>query len=247
MSTPKGTATAAATSRPSGLPGPSSDPASPATSAMANAPTPTNVICASEIWPAHPVSGTSDSMISAVISASVSRRRLVGSRPPNCATNATTSTSAAMPTTARRRLGTFGTRCFGTSRPTSRRASGSASNATKRITAGIAVDAVPHRPPHCRKLRAKLCVTPMISPPTNVHGRLRSRPMIAAANASTMKSVNTSTRNPTLGASRMPAIAAIDEPRAHANDDTRPGRTPCNAASSRLSTTARIATPVRLR
>ena len=92
-----------------------------------------------------------------------------------------------------------------------------------------------------------LCVTPMISPPTNVHGRLRSRPMIAAANASTMNSVSTSTRRPTLGASRIPAIAAIDDPSAHASDDTRPGRTPFSAASSRLSTTARMATPVRLR
>jgi hypothetical protein len=111
----------------------------------------------------------------------------------------------------------------------------------------MAVDAVPQRPPHCRKFNAKDCVAPMISPPTNVHGRLRRRPMIAAANASTMKSVSTSTRSPTVGARRIPAIAAIDDPSAHANPETRPGRTPCNAASCRSSTTARIATPVRLR
>ncbi len=182
------------------------------------------------------------------MSARVRRRRLVVSRSPNCATSATTSTRRrhARPP-ARARLGTLGTRYFGTRRPTSRRASGSASSATKRITAGIAVEAVPHRPPHCRKLSAMLWVTPMTRPPTNVHGRLRRRPMIAAAKASTMNSVSTSTRNPTLGARRIPAIAAIDDPSAHANDDTRPGRTPCSAASSRSSTTARMATPVRLR
>ena len=247
MSTPNGTATAADTNRPSGLPAPSHDCASPATSAITNAPTPTNVICANEICPAHPVNGTSDSMITAVMNASVSRRRLVVSSPPNSATRTTTATSAAIPPTERRRSGIRGTRCFGIRRPASMRASGSASSARKRITAGIATAAVLQRPPHWRKFRAKLCAMPITRPPTNVHGRLRSRPMIAAANASTMKSVNASTRNPTFGASRIPAIAAIIVPSAHASAETRPGRIPCRPASSRLSTTARMATPVRLR
>ncbi len=127
------------------------------------------------------------------------------------------------------------------------RASGRRSSATNRITAGIATVAVLQRPPHCRKFRATLCAIPITSPPTNVHGRLRRRPMIAAAKASTMKRVSASTRRPMFGARRIPAIAAIVEPSAHANAEIRPGRTPLSAASSRLSTTARMATPVRLR
>ena len=48
--------------------------------------------------------------------------------------------------------------------------------------------------------------------------------MIAAANASTMKSVSVSTlRLLSSSARKMPAIADIDVPSAHANCDVRPG------------------------
>ena len=71
MSTPNGIATSAPTSSSTGLPGlkrssPNSSPPAVENSNVAHAPMPTNVICASEIWPDQPVSGTSDTMISAV-------------------------------------------------------------------------------------------------------------------------------------------------------------------------------------
>ena len=71
--------------------------------------------------------------------------------------------------------------------------------------------------------------------------------MIAAANALTMSSVSPSMLISTSGASRMPASAASDEPIAHASDDARSGFAPCSAASVGLSTTARIASPMRER
>ena len=42
-------------------------------------------------------------------------------------------------------------------------------------------------------------------------------------------------------------MAAMPDPSAHENMDTRPGLTPFRPASSRLSTTARMATPRRVR
>ncbi len=71
--------------------------------------------------------------------------------------------------------------------------------------------------------------------------------MIAAANALTMSSVSPSMLISTSGASRMPASAASDDPIAHASDDARSGFAPCSAASVGLSTTARIARPMRER
>ena len=82
----------------------------------------------------------------------------------------------------------------------------------------------------------------------NVSGRLFSRPMIAAANADRISRVSVCTsRVASSSARKMPATAAIDEPSAHENIETRPGLMPLRPASSRLSTTARIATPRRVR
>ena len=89
---------------------------------------------------------------------------------------------------------------------------------------------------------------PINRPPAKVIGRLFSRPMIAAANAARINSVSVCTsRVASSSAKKMPAIAAIDEPSAHENIDTRPGLMPLRPASSRLSTTARMATPRRVR
>ncbi len=49
------------------------------------------------------------------------------------------------------------------------------------------------------------------------------------------------------GAIRIPASAASEQPRAHAKLDSTVERAPPSAASSRLSTTARMATPMRVR
>ena len=59
----------------------------------ANAPAPANVICASEICLDHPVSGTSDNMISAVTIESVSRRTFGRSSRP-CAISTTTNSTS---------------------------------------------------------------------------------------------------------------------------------------------------------
>ena len=71
MSNPIGTATSAATSSPHGLPllkrsSPKTCPPELENSMSAHAPTPTNVICASEICPDQPVSGTSESIGNAI-------------------------------------------------------------------------------------------------------------------------------------------------------------------------------------
>ena len=71
--------------------------------------------------------------------------------------------------------------------------------------------------------------------------------MIAAAKAFTIRSVSPSMLMSTSGARRMPARAASDEPIAHASDEARAGFAPCKAASDGLSTTARIARPMRER
>ena len=69
MSTPNGMAITAAMTRPHTAPLPPGmihHPSElPATLNIANAPTPAKVICAREIWPDHPVSGTSDIISSA--------------------------------------------------------------------------------------------------------------------------------------------------------------------------------------
>ena len=72
--------------------------------------------------------------------------------------------------------------------------------------------------------------------------------MMAAANAARMSRVRVCTsRVASSSARKMPATAAIADPSAHENMETRPGRTPFRPASSRLSTTARMATPRRVR
>ncbi len=70
---------------------------------------------------------------------------------------------------------------------------------------------------------------------------------MAAANALMIRNVSASTWRPSSGTSRMPEIAAIDEPIAHASIEAASGRAPWRPARVRLSTTARIVTPMRLR
>ena len=70
---------------------------------------------------------------------------------------------------------------------------------------------------------------------------------MAAANALMISSVSASTWSPSSGTSRMPEIAAIDDPIAHASIEAASGRAPWRPARLRLSTTARIVTPMRVR
>ena len=100
-----------------GCPGRTTSSTSPATSAIANAPTPTKVISASEICPAHPVSGISDSMMIDVRIASVMRRVSVTSNPPNFRSRSRRRRARPCRTRSRRTLDTRGTRYFGARRP----------------------------------------------------------------------------------------------------------------------------------
>ena len=87
----------------------------------------------------------------------------------------------------------------------------------------------------------------MIRPPTYAMGRLRSRAMMAAANASTMNSVSVPGSSVLSSSARkMPASAAMDEPSAHAVMVAEAGRAPLSTVRSRLSTTARMVTPSRV-
>ena len=77
---------------------------------------------------------------------------------------------------------------------------------------------------------------------------LRSRPNIAAAMESSTSRVSTWTSRvpPLMGVMRMPARAASAPPRAHEKAASLWGRPPLSCNSSGLSTTARMATPVRV-
>ncbi len=168
MSTPNGTATAAPTSSSSGFPGdnsfnPNSSPPAVENSKVAHAPMPTNVICASEIWPDHPVSGTSDTMISAVTMAIVSRRTFGRSSAPETARTATN--TIANPNNARFQLMRRGLFNANERRP-SIRSCGRNSRARNRMIVGIAGVAVAHRPDQVRKFCWKEIERPMIRPPT---------------------------------------------------------------------------------
>ena len=83
--------------------------------------------------------------------------------------------------------------------------------------------------------------------PTTASGRFLSAPNAAAAKAMMTTLFKVAGSSPSSGAMRMPPSAPIMEPSAHEVDDTTLGRAPLRAASSRLSTTARIAVPIRVR
>ena len=87
----------------------------------------------------------------------------------------------------------------------------------------------------------------MMSPPAKAHGRLLSRAMAAAAAATMMMRVRFSTTMPVSGAMRMPARPAVMAPSAQADTLITEGRAPVRPARSRLSTTARIEMPSRVR
>ena len=128
------------------------------------------------------------------------------------------------------------------------RAWGRNSSARNSMICGMASGAVVHRPVQLRKFCWNSKTSPINNPPKNVNGRLFNRPMIAAANAARISSVRVCTsRVASSSARKMPATAAIAEPNAHENIETIPGLMPLRPASSRLSTTARIATPSRVR
>ena len=88
---------------------------------------------------------------------------------------------------------------------------------------------------------------PRTSAPTKVAGRLCIRPTTAAAYAETTSRLSVLTSRLRPGAMRMAASPASIEPRAQEAAVTRFGLRPFTAHSSGLSTTARIATPSRVR
>ena len=85
--------------------------------------------------------------------------------------------------------------------------------------------------------------------PTKVRGRLLSRPNMAAAKASITSRVRALAlmAEPWIGVMRMPARAARKAPPAHEMVARRSGRPPLSWSRSGSSTTARMATPERVR
>ena len=69
---------------------------------------PTNVICANEIWPAHPVSGTRESIATAVTIASLARRMSVRARMAAEKNTTTANRTPSEAVSARLTLGTSG-------------------------------------------------------------------------------------------------------------------------------------------
>ena len=116
-----------------------------------------------------------------------------------------------------------------------------------KMIAGMASGAYEKSGPNRRYWPVNALTRPMIMPPANAQGRLLSWAMAAAANAMTMSRVRFSTTMPVSGAMRMPATPAVMQPRAQEAPLMTFGLVPLSPASVRLSTTARIATPVRER
>ena len=85
--------------------------------------------------------------------------------------------------------------------------------------------------------------------PTKVRGRLLSRPNMAAAKASMTSRVRALAlmAEPWIGVMRMPARAARKAPPAQEMVARRSGRPPLSWSRSGSSTTARMATPERVR
>ncbi len=118
----------------------------------------------------------------------------------------------------------------------------------KSMIVGSASGTFVHRSENLRNEPAHWVDSARISAPRYVSGRLRRRPTTAAENAVMTSSVSVVVdMSAVSGASRMPASAASEHPRAHATLESSVDRAPPRAASSRLSTTARIATPMRVR
>ena len=83
--------------------------------------------------------------------------------------------------------------------------------------------------------------------PTTAKGRFLSAPNAAAAKAMMTTLLRVAGSSPNSGAMRIPPKAPNMDPSAHEVDDTRLGRAPLRAANSRLSTTALMAVPIRIR
>ena len=156
MIRPIGTANAVATRRPSTL------PLKPH-SAKANAPQPTRVIWARLIWLAQPVSGTSDSITSAVSTMRMTSRRF--GRLRVAAQISAMTMRAPKPSRALRFEGIRSAVCRGLDRPLIR-ASLTNSTAMNSRAAGMACGADVHRPLQLRNVSWKDSVRPMIRPPT---------------------------------------------------------------------------------
>ena len=82
--------------------------------------------------------------------------------------------------------------------------------------------------------------------PRNVSGRLRSRPIIAAAYAFTINNAIGAAARSIVPTNKIPLSAASEQPIAHASIEERSGTAPWSAASGRSSTAARIAMPERV-
>ncbi len=192
------------------------------------------------------MSGTSDIATSAVHMASAKRLRFVGDRKR--LTTAITTNSVTMPITVSFTVETRSVRPTMLSRANFSGASGSSNNATNSIAVGIAAGAVAQRPPNSRNVCEYCNARARINAPRYVSGRLRMRPTAAAANDVMISSVSGPLVDmPVSGASRIPESAASEQPSAHEKLETLDDRAPARLARPRLSTTARIATPRRVR
>ena len=87
---------------------------------------------------------------------------------------------------------------------------------------------------------------PRARAPRNVSGMLEKAPIAAAPNASTTRNVSAMALRPMKGRTSAPERAAKVEPMIHERRRTRIGSMACIATRSGSSTTARMATPVRV-
>ena len=135
-----------------------------------------------------------------------------------------------------------------------RRSWGNTSSTTNRSSIGTARRKLPPqsndvgiRP--LGRWNAMRVAKPRTTAPTNVIGRFRSRPNMAAANALMTRRVSKVelSEPPWNGVMRIPASAESETPIIQLTSEMRSGRAPLSSSNDPSSTTARIETPTRLR
>src|SRR6266851_2013995 len=200
------------------------------------APTPANAYCASEIWPAYPVTTTIDSKIVATPNVVVTASAQVADRSWVMSTKVTT---AAGTTSAGRRrpVPSFGRRSkrkprIGSARPLITTITTMTKNGTASARPGVVENRV-----------SSLVMTPMSRPAASVAGNDEKPPTSAAASAASTRLVNAVTWRLMTGATRIPAAPASAQPSPQFAVAMRSGDQPSDAAARWFSATAVVARP----
>ena len=215
-------------------------------------PMPASAMVARLTSPAYPTSSTNDRRMIPTATALLTSTRGAGSRirvsPKMMTRKAAPATAASWPlgiakrSRSRRCTAPRSRSCGNTNSTTNSRIIGTATRRFPRQSNDAGMRPV-------GRSNAIRVAKPSTSAPTKVSGRLRNRPNMAAAKALITSSVRSVVLSdpPLNGVMRIPASADSETPSIQLTSDVRSGRPPVSCNSGRSSTTARMATPVRVR